>query len=91
MLKGIRECTREPVLWRTEDHGSKKPRTSVKDTWCARLVEKAGELWAQLAWVLGLLWLAEASRGLLPAPGALPGGGLPSLLPGRLPDSWWPF
>lgn len=30
MLKGIRECTREPVLWRTEDHGSKKPRTSVR-------------------------------------------------------------
>lgn len=69
MLKGTRECARAPVLWRTEEGGSKKPRTSAKETWCARLEEGTGELCAQLARVLGLPWLAAVSWGLLPAPG----------------------
>lgn len=40
MLKGIRECAREPVLWRTEEHVSKEPSISGKDTWCVRLEEE---------------------------------------------------
>lgn len=89
ILKGIPDYAREFVLWRTRGRGSEKPRTSVKEAvWCARLEEEAGVLCTHLAWVPGLLRLADDSRGVLPSPVALPGGDLGTLLLGRLPHSW---